>query len=76
MRLTAFMFAIFGLAGCGLWRFDFAVPEGFSGDKACIAVAASRASDAGMSGEDDKTQQDVFRRTYSDCDQWRLTHPD
>lgn len=68
------MLALFQLAACGLWKPEFSAPVGVRADAACSAVATSRASDAGMTGEDENTQREVFERTYSSCHAWRLAH--
>jgi hypothetical protein len=62
------------VAGCGLWKSGFSPPSGTAQDAPCRAVATDRATDAGMAGEDDRTRQDVFDRTYADCVGWRRVH--
>ena len=74
VRLAVALLALFEPMACSLWTSEVAPPKGEFTDTACSAVATNRASDAGIAGEDGKTQHDVFERTYSDCRAWRLTH--
>ena len=74
VRLAVALLALFEPMACSLWTSEFAPPKGEFTDTACSAVATNRASDAGMAGEDDKTQHEVFERTYSGCRAWRPTH--
>jgi hypothetical protein len=66
--------SVLALAGCGLSKTAFSLPNGQPLDVNCHAVAADRASDAGIIGEDRQTQRSVFERTYVNCVAWRQTH--
>jgi hypothetical protein len=74
VRLAVTFLALFEPMACGLWTPEFAAPKAAFADTACSAVATNRASDAGTAGEDDKTQHEVFERTYSGCRAWQLAH--
>jgi hypothetical protein len=74
VSLTVALLALFEPMACSLWTPEFAVPQGAFTDTPCSAVATNRASDAGMEGEDDKTQHEVFERTYSGCRAWHRAH--
>ena len=74
VRLAVALLALFEPMACSLWTSEFVAPKGAFTDTACSAVATNRASDAGMAGQDDQTQHEVFERTYSGCRAWHLTH--
>ena len=40
----------------------------------CRKLAKQRSGDAAYAGEDEKTQQSVYDRTYADCIAWDTRH--
>jgi len=64
----------FATAGCANTETDFYPQDSQFADAGCRAVANDRAIDAAMIVADADVQQQVFRRSYANCIDWRRTH--